>query len=108
MTTRLYSVFDTVIIECDKAVKTIFGKPEITGRPVPGAEMKNNELPPAAIEKLIRIETIGRTSPKPWILFKPLGTVVLEKNVGFALRTTDLVVIVVSGGYSPRDDAIQH
>ena len=65
MTTRLYSVFDTVIIECDKAVKTIFGKPEITGRPVPGAEMKNNELtkPEQLLStRLMRVNHSGEVS----------------------------------------------
>jgi len=44
VTIRLYSVVDTVIMECDKALKTIFGKPETTDRRIPGANLSNKEL----------------------------------------------------------------
>lgn len=44
MTSRLYNVLDTFIIECDKAVKTVFGKPETTDRAVPGIDLIDSKL----------------------------------------------------------------
>ena len=44
MATRLYSVLDVVIMECDKAVKTVFGMPETTERPIPGKDLTDEIL----------------------------------------------------------------
>lgn len=44
MIARLYSILDSVIMECDKAVTTVFGKPETTKRPTPGANLTEQEL----------------------------------------------------------------
>ena len=65
MTTRLYSVFDTVIIECDKAVKTVFGKPETTERLVPGVDLEDKELSNAerlTSTRLMRVNHAGEVS----------------------------------------------
>lgn len=51
MSIRRYSVLDSLIMECDKAIQTVVGKPETTDRPVPGSDMDEHEL--TAQEKLL-------------------------------------------------------
>jgi len=44
MTIRHYSVLDKLILESDKALKTVLGKPETSERPTPGQELEEREL----------------------------------------------------------------
>jgi len=44
MSERHYSLFDKFIIEFDKALTTVAGKPETTSRPTPGKELEEAEL----------------------------------------------------------------
>lgn len=44
MNTRRYSIIDRVIIEADKALTTVIGKPETTERPAPDSDLKEHEL----------------------------------------------------------------
>jgi len=44
VTERSYSFFDNVIIELDKALTTVVGKPETTSRPFPDAEITDEDV----------------------------------------------------------------
>jgi len=62
---RQFSVLDTVIVECDKAVKTVFGKPETTDRPTPGYELAEEILTTAEqarSNRLMRVNHAGEVS----------------------------------------------
>lgn len=65
MSTRKYSLIDRLIIESDKALTTIIGKPETTARLIPGCDLAEHEL--TAHEKrlsirLMRINEAGEVS----------------------------------------------
>ncbi|MFW5451015.1 MAG: 2-polyprenyl-3-methyl-6-methoxy-1,4-benzoquinone monooxygenase [Methylophagaceae bacterium] len=65
MTTRQYNLFDTIIIEADRAIKTVFGKPETTDRPIPGANIQEQELSAAEQTqsmRLMRVNHAGEVS----------------------------------------------
>ena len=65
MILRQLSVLDTLIVECDKAVKTVFGKPETTDRPTPGQDLAEETLTSAeqAISnRLMRVNHAGEVS----------------------------------------------
>lgn len=65
MTTRQFTAIDRMIIEANKALTTIWGLPETTSRPIPGAELAEAEL--SVAEKrhsaaLMRINDAGEVS----------------------------------------------
>lgn len=58
-------MLDTLIIECDKAVKTVFGKPETTDRATPGDELPEQTLTTAEqvlSNRLMRVNHAGEVS----------------------------------------------
>jgi len=62
---RQFSLLDTLIIEADKAVKTVFGKPETTDRPTPGYELSEPTLTTAEqalSNRLMRVNHAGEVS----------------------------------------------
>ncbi|RKZ78459.1 MAG: demethoxyubiquinone hydroxylase family protein [Gammaproteobacteria bacterium] len=62
---RQFSLLDTLIIEADKAVKTVFGKPETTDRPTPGDELSEPSLTTAEqalSNRLMRVNHAGEVS----------------------------------------------
>ena len=62
---RQFSLLDTLIIEADKAVKTVFGKPETTDRPTPGYELPEETLTTseqALSNRLMRVNHAGEVS----------------------------------------------
>jgi 3-demethoxyubiquinol 3-hydroxylase len=62
---RQFSVLDTLIVECDKAVKTVFGKPETTDRSTPGQELPEETLTTAeqvCSNRLMRVNHAGEVS----------------------------------------------
>ena len=65
MTIRRYSVLDTVIMECDKAVKTVLGKPETTHRLIPGNQLQDGTLTTTEKKhstRLMRVNHSGEVS----------------------------------------------
>jgi ubiquinone biosynthesis monooxygenase Coq7 len=44
MTKRHFSLLDTFIIESDRALRTVFGRPEVSERAIPGADLLEGEL----------------------------------------------------------------
>ena len=65
MSIRHYSLFDSLIMETDKALKTVLGKPETTDRPLPGKELEEQELTAqeqAVSERLMRVNHSGEVS----------------------------------------------
>jgi ubiquinone biosynthesis monooxygenase Coq7 len=44
MTKRHFSLLDTLIIESDRALRTVFGRPEVSERAIPGADLLEGEL----------------------------------------------------------------
>jgi len=62
---RRYSLFDSLIMECDKALKTVVGRPETTERPLPGNELEEAELTTqeqAVSARLMRVNHSGEVS----------------------------------------------
>jgi len=62
---RQFSLLDTLIIEADKAIKTVFGKPETTDRPTPGYELPEETLTTseqALSNHLMRVNHAGEVS----------------------------------------------
>jgi len=62
---KQYSLFDKLIIECDKAIKTVVGKPETTIRLFPGNGMKEGKLTSneqAQSMRLMRVNHAGEVS----------------------------------------------
>ena len=60
-----YNFIDTIILECDKALKTIAGHPQTTERPVPGNDVSEGDFPPsehALSTRLMRINHAGEVS----------------------------------------------
>ncbi len=65
MNERHYSLFDKFIIEFDKALTTVAGKPETTARATPGDELDEAELSPAERKQaasLMRVNHAGEVS----------------------------------------------
>jgi ubiquinone biosynthesis monooxygenase Coq7 len=44
MTKRHFSLLDSFIIESDRALRTVFGRPEVSERATPGDELIEGEL----------------------------------------------------------------
>ena len=61
MTIRRYSALDTAIMECDKAVKTVFGKPETTHRPIPGHELHDETMTLDEQQRSIRLMRVNHS-----------------------------------------------
>ena len=62
---RHISFLDNIIIECDKALKTVAGKPETTARKTPGVDIKEAELTQAEqvlSSRLMRVNHAGEVS----------------------------------------------
>jgi len=62
---RHYSLFDSLIMETDKALKTVLGQPETTDRPLPGKELEEQELTAqeqAVSARLMRVNHSGEVS----------------------------------------------
>jgi len=62
---RQYSLFDSLIMETDKALKTVLGQPETTDRPLPGKELEEQELTAqeqAISARLMRVNHAGEVS----------------------------------------------
>ncbi|NOQ93697.1 MAG: 2-polyprenyl-3-methyl-6-methoxy-1,4-benzoquinone monooxygenase [Methylophaga sp.] len=62
---RRYSLFDSLIMECDKALKTVAGQPETTDRPLPGKDRQEQELTAqeqALSTRLMRVNHSGEVS----------------------------------------------
>lgn len=65
MSQRHYSLFDKFIIEVDKALTTVAGKPETTARAIPGHDIEEAELSPAERKQsagLMRVNHAGEVS----------------------------------------------
>jgi ubiquinone biosynthesis monooxygenase Coq7 len=65
VTDRHYSLFDNFIIEVDKALTTLAGKPETTARPTPGSDFEEAELSEAERKQaaaLMRVNHAGEVS----------------------------------------------
>lgn len=65
MSQRHYSLFDKFIIEVDKALTTVAGKPETTARVIPGHDIEEAELSPAERKQsagLMRVNHAGEVS----------------------------------------------
>jgi len=62
---RQYSLFDSLIMETDKALKTVFGQPETTDRALPGKDLQDQELTAqeqAISARLMRVNHAGEVS----------------------------------------------
>jgi len=62
---RQYSVLDSFVMECDKALKTVIGQPETTDRPLPGVALSDQELTAkeqALSTRLMRVNHSGEVS----------------------------------------------
>lgn len=62
---RDYSVFDRLLMQCDTAVRTLVGKPLVTQRPYPAAEIDEPELDSASrahVAALMRVNHAGEVS----------------------------------------------
>ena len=62
---RQFSFLDSIIIECDKALKTVAGKPETTAREIPGIDLNEAELTQkehALSTRLMRVNHAGEVS----------------------------------------------
>ena len=62
---RKLSSLDRIIIECDKAIKTLIGTPETTERILPDSELAENELTAAEQQessRLMRVNHAGEVS----------------------------------------------
>lgn len=62
---RKLSSLDRIIIECDKAIKTVIGTPETTERILPDSELAENELTAAEqreSSRLMRVNHAGEVS----------------------------------------------
>lgn len=65
MPLRHYSILDKFIVESDKALKTVFGKPEISDREIPGKELGEAILSEQEIKQsigLMRVNHSGEVS----------------------------------------------
>ena len=65
MSSIQHSPVDILIIQCDKAIKTVFGRPETTVRPIPGHDLKYSELTlseKTISSRLMRVNHSGEVS----------------------------------------------
>ena len=65
MSIRQYSLFDKLIMETDKALKTVFGQPETTDRPLPGKDLQEQvltEQEQTVSASLMRVNHAGEVS----------------------------------------------
>jgi ubiquinone biosynthesis monooxygenase Coq7 len=65
MNIRRYSMIDRVIMEADKALTTLIGKPETTARPAPDVDLKEHNLTQREQQKsrrLMRVNHAGEVS----------------------------------------------
>ncbi|MDQ7073027.1 MAG: 2-polyprenyl-3-methyl-6-methoxy-1,4-benzoquinone monooxygenase [Gammaproteobacteria bacterium] len=65
MTVRNFTLLDSLIVEADKAIKTLFGRPETTARPVPGSELSEQALSSQEQQystRLMRVNHSGEVS----------------------------------------------
>lgn len=65
MTLRHYSILDKFIVESDKALQTVFGKPEISDRDTPGKELSEATLSDQEVKRsigLMRVNHSGEVS----------------------------------------------
>lgn len=62
MTSRYYTSADTLLINLDQAIRTLFGQPPTTGRPQPSAGVvPANELKPAEQQEAARLMRVNHT-----------------------------------------------
>ncbi|CDH46550.1 MAG: 2-polyprenyl-3-methyl-6-methoxy-1,4-benzoquinone monooxygenase [Candidatus Competibacteraceae bacterium] len=61
MTPRYYTAADTLLINLDQAVRTLFGRPMTTGRPNPADQVPPAELPPAEQRQSARLMRVNHT-----------------------------------------------
>ncbi len=61
MTTRYYTAADTLLINLDQAVRTLFGRPMTTGRPNPADNTPPAELQPAEQTEAARLMRVNHT-----------------------------------------------
>ncbi len=65
MTVRNFTLLDSLIVEADKAIKTLFGRPETTARPVPSSELSEQALSSQEQQystRLMRVNHSGEVS----------------------------------------------
>jgi ubiquinone biosynthesis monooxygenase Coq7 len=61
MSTRDYSPFDRLVINLDQAVRTLFGKPQVTERANPALDLEEAELSDAERDHIARLMRINHT-----------------------------------------------
>ena len=61
MTSRYYTSADTLLINLDQAIRTLFGQPPTTGRPQPAAGLPANDLQPAERQEAARLMRVNHT-----------------------------------------------
>ncbi len=61
MTTRYYTATDTLLINLDQAVRTLFGQPMTTGRPNPADDAPTAQLPPPEQRLAARLMRVNHT-----------------------------------------------
>ena len=61
MTNREYSAADSLLLNLDKALRTLFGRPQTTGRPNPGDRDPEAELDDKQRDHIGRLMRINHT-----------------------------------------------
>lgn len=61
MTTRYYTPVDTLLINLDQAIRTLFGRPATTGRPNPADDAPATELRPDERQLAARLMRVNHT-----------------------------------------------
>jgi len=61
MTTRKFNPLDQVLLNLDRAVRAVFGRPQTTGRPNPAAGIAETELPEQERGHVARLMRINHT-----------------------------------------------
>ena len=61
MTTRDYTPIDRLLIQADNAVRTLFGRPKVTERPNPAADLPDTELDETRRRHVARLMRINHT-----------------------------------------------
>ena len=98
MSIREYSVIDSFIMECDKALKTVIGQPETTDRPLPGVDLADQELTDkehALSTRLMRVNHSGEVSAQALYQGQALTATLPEVRVAMeqaALEENDHLV----------------
>ncbi|OUR71116.1 demethoxyubiquinone hydroxylase family protein [Methylophaga sp. 41_12_T18] len=59
MSLRQFSLVDSFILECDRAIRTVIGKPETTARKIPGDELAEADLSADEQQQSIRLMRIN-------------------------------------------------